>query len=112
MQLAQASQFTAERAMNRLNQMMLFFHFVGMTLGSSVPFANLVMSGLIAKAPPAEKATLGRFPPVMSRLGRIGLALLWLTGGFLVYTRWGGLAHLPWQFHVKLAAVVLLTFTT
>lgn len=98
--------------MNAVNQVLLFLHFLGMALGFSVSFGNIVMSGLIARATPAEAAVLGRFPPAVSRLGRIGLALLWITGVILVYTRWDGFAALPWQFQVKLAAVVLLTVTT
>jgi uncharacterized membrane protein len=89
----------------------LFLHFLGLALGLSVSFANLVMAGLLAKAAPPEKAVLSRFPPVMSQLGRIGVLLLWVTGVTLVYSKWGGFAALPWQFHVKLAAVVLLTIT-
>ena len=37
--------------------------------------------------------------------------LLWITGVALVYNKWGGFAILPWQFHAKLTAVVLLTVT-
>jgi hypothetical protein len=84
-----------DEPMNRVNQVVLFLHFVGMALGFSVSFGNMVMSSLIAKAAPADKATLGRFPPAMSKLGRIGLALLWVTGGFLVYTRWGWCCKSP-----------------
>lgn len=98
--------------MDSVNRVLLFFHFLGLALGFSVSFANMVMGGLISKATASEKAVLGRFPPIMSRLGRTGLALLWVTGAILVYTRWGGVAALPWQFDVKLAAVVLLTVTT
>jgi len=97
--------------LDTLNQVLLLLHFVGLALGFSVGITNMVMSGLIAKATPPEKAVLGRLPPNMSRIGRIGLALLWVTGFILVYTRWNGFATLPWQFHVKLAAVVLLTIT-
>lgn len=97
--------------MNRFHQVLLILHFVGLAMGLSVSFANLVMSRLIAKAPIPEKAVLGRFPPIMSRIGTIGLTLLWVTGLTMVYTRWGGFATLPWQFHVKLTAVVLLTIT-
>ena len=97
--------------MDILNQILLFLHFVGLTLGFSVSFANMVMGGLIAKAAPQEKGVLGRFPPLMSRLGTIGLVLLWVTGLTLVFTKWNGFAILPWQFHVKLSAVVLLTIT-
>jgi hypothetical protein len=97
---------------NTLNRVLLFLHFLGLALGFSVSFANIVMSSLVARAAPSEKPVLGRFPPMMSRMGTIGLTLLWITGGTLVYTKWGGFASLPWQFDVKLAAVVLLTITT
>ena len=78
-------------------------------MGLSTGFANMVMAGLVAKAPPAEKAILGRFPPAMSRIGVIGLALLWISGISIVMTRYGGFAILPRPFIVKLSAVVLLT---
>lgn len=98
--------------MSRVVQLLLFLHFLGLALGFAVSFGNMVMGSLIAKAAPPEKAVLGRFPPTMSKLGRIGLILLWVTGVALVYVKWGGFAGLPWTFHAKLTAVVLLTFTT
>ena len=47
----------------------------------------------------------------MSKVGRVGLLLLWLTGLTMLYTRWAGFDGMPWQFHVKLTGVVLLTIT-
>ncbi len=91
---------------------LLFLHFLGLALGFTAGFSNIVMSRLIVSAAPAEKAVLGRFPPAVSQLGRVGLALLWVTGFSMVYLRFGGFAALPWTFHVKLTAVVLLTLTT
>jgi hypothetical protein len=90
-----------------LFSILFILHLLGMAMGFSVSFAGLVMMGLIAKASPAEKPVLGRFPPAMMRVGDIGLILLWGTGLLLVYTRWGGFGTLPWQFHVKITAVVL-----
>ena len=98
--------------MNRTLQVLLFVHYLGLAMGFAVSFGNMVMGGLIARAAPAEKAVLGRFPPTMSKLGRIGLILLWASGVALVYLKWGGFASLSWEFYVKLAAVVLLTITT
>jgi hypothetical protein len=94
-----------------LNQLLLVLHFLGLAMGFSVGFSNIVMGTLIQKAPPAEKAVLGRFPLAMSRVGDIGLALLWVTGLTLTYTKWSGIGSLPWQFHAKLTAVVLLTLS-
>jgi uncharacterized membrane protein len=97
--------------MDGLNKVLLILHFVGLALGFSVSISNMVMLGLITKAAPSEKPVLSRFPPMMSKVGRIGLVLLWVTGLTMVYTKWGGFGVLPWQFHVKLTAVVLLSVT-
>jgi hypothetical protein len=91
---------------------LLFLHFLGLAMGFSTSFGNIVMAGLIDKAAPAERAVLGRFPPAMSRVGTIGIALLWASGLGMVMTKWGGLGNIgnmPWQFHVKLTLVVILT---
>jgi uncharacterized membrane protein len=72
----------------------------------------IVMSRLISKASPAELPALMRFPPMMSRVGAIGLALLWVTGLSMLFNKWGGFANIasmPWQFHVKLTLVVILS---
>lgn len=97
--------------MKTFNEFLRLLHFIGLALGLSVSFANMVMGGLIAGAAPPEKAVLGRFPPLMSRLGKVGLALVWVTGFVLVYTKWAGFATFGPLFWVKLAAVVLLTIT-
>jgi hypothetical protein len=92
-----------------LNKILLIVHFIGLAMGLSVTFANIVMAGLIHKAAPAEKPILGRFPLEMSRVGYIGLTLLWVTGITMVFTRWNGFQYLPPAFHIKFTAVVLLT---
>lgn len=95
--------------MTGFNETLLILHFLGLAMGLSVSIGNIVMLSLINKAAPPEKAILGRFPPAISRVGRVGLAILWLTGLTMVYTKWNGIGSLPWTFHVKLTAVVLLT---
>lgn len=92
-----------------LDQFLMVVHFLGLALGLSSGFANMVMAGLIAKAAPNEKAVLARFPPAMSRVGAVGLALLWGSGLAIVFTRYGTFSILPRPFIVKFAAVVLLT---
>lgn len=92
-----------------LDQFLVILHFLGLALGLSTGFANMVMAGLIAKASPQERSVLGRFPPAMARVGAVGLTLLWLTGLLIVYTRYGTFSIMPRTFIVKFAAVVLLT---
>ena len=94
--------------MNTVNEILLILHFVGLAMGLALPFSSMVMHGLLAKAAPAEQAVLERFPPAMSRVGDIGLMLLIVTGVTMVFTKYGGFTELPWQFRVKMAAVVLL----
>ena len=95
--------------MRAFSYTLLILHFFGLALGLSVSIANVVMLGVIAKAAPNERPALARFLPAMSRVGRAGLALLWATGFAMLYTRWNGFNGLPWTFHVKLTAVVVLT---
>ena len=92
-----------------LDSTLMVLHFLGLAMGLSTGFANMVMAGLIARAAPEEQAVLGRFPPAMSRVGAIGLMLLWGSGIAIVLTRYGTFAILPRPFIVKLSAVVLLT---
>jgi hypothetical protein len=92
-----------------LDYTLMVVHFLGLAVGLSTGFANMVMAGLIAKAAPQEKAVLGRFPPAMARVGAIGLAMLWASGIAIVLTRYGTFAILPRPFIIKLAAVVMLT---
>ena len=91
------------------DQFLVIIHFLGLAMGLSTGFSNMVMAGLIAKAAPNEKGILARFPPAMSRIGAIGLTLLWASGIAIVQTRYGGFAILPRTFIIKIAAVVLLT---
>jgi hypothetical protein len=95
--------------MSSFNQLLLVLHFIGLGMGLSVSFGNIVMLGLIGRAAPAERSILARFPPAISRVGQAGLALLWVSGATMAYTKWSGIGFMPWTFHVKLAAVVLLT---
>ena len=98
--------------MDTFIQILFVLHFVGLAMGLSVSFSNIIMSGLIEQSAPAEKGILARFPPLMSRLGNYGLALLWLSGLGLIHFKWGGLdniGNMPWHFHVKLLLVIFLS---
>ncbi len=95
--------------MTPYTEVLLILHFLGLAMGLSVSFANMVMGGLIARAEPSERAILGRFPSAMSRVGKAGIATLWLTGILLFLHRGTSFGAMPWQFHAKLTAVVLLT---
>jgi hypothetical protein len=95
--------------MDNVDRLLLILHFLGLGMGLSVGFSSMVMGALMGKSTPADQAVLARFPPAMSRVGDIGLATLWITGLTLLFSKWGGFGVMPWTFHVKLTAVVILT---
>src|SRR5689334_21775191 len=95
--------------MYRLFQLLLILHFLGLAMGFSVSFAGMVMGAMIARAKPEERPVLGRFLPMMSRVGDIGLVLLWGSGLSLLFWKWGGFANTPPTFHAKITLVVALT---
>jgi uncharacterized membrane protein len=88
---------------------LLILHFIGMAMAFSASFGMLVMNGLMNQAAPAERAVLGRFPPAIARVRDVGLLFLWVTGLWMLFGRWGGFGGLPWPFHAKITAVVLLS---
>jgi uncharacterized membrane protein len=95
-----------------LNQGLLILHFIGLAMGLSTGLSNIVMQRLIAKAAPSDVPVLMRFPPMMARVGSMGLGLLWITGLAMLFNKWGGFANIgnmPWQFHVKLTLVIILS---
>ncbi len=90
-------------------RVLLALHFLGLAMGFSAGFGNLVMAGLIAKAPASDRRALATFPPAIARIGDLGLVLLWLSGLTLVFVKWQGFGNIPPLFHAKLTAVVLMT---
>lgn len=88
---------------------LLTFHLLGLALGLSVPFSNMVLGSIAANASPEEQKAYAKFPPRMARVGDIGLALLWITGISMVFVKFGGFAGLPWTFNAKMVAVLVLT---
>lgn len=88
---------------------LVILHFIGLALGFASGFGNAVVAGIIAKAAPNERPILARVPPALGRLGVVGLALLWITGLTIVYTRYGTFSILPRTFIIKIGAVVLMT---
>jgi hypothetical protein len=97
-----------------MNTILLILHLLGLGAGFAVSIGNNLVMMLAAKAPPPEAAGLRRFPPIMARIGDVGLALLWITGLILLWTKYGGIAGVaalpnPEAFWAKIICVVLLT---
>ena len=92
-----------------MKQALLVLHLVGLAMGFSVTFANIVFAGLLAQGHAEDLATFRRFMPRMATVGNIGLVLMWITGPVLLFTKYDGFSGLSWTFHAKPLFVVLLT---
>ena len=95
-----------------MNTVLVILHLLGFGAGFAGSLGNNVVIMLVAKAPPAEAAGLRRFPMAMLPISDIGLALLWITGIVLLFTKYGGvggIGTLPWPFWAKITCVLLLT---
>ena len=62
-----------------------------------------------AGAPPDAARTLRGLGPMLANTSAVGLALMWVTGLVMVWSRWGGPGNLPGLFWVK--AIFILTLT-
>lgn len=86
----------------------LIFHFIGLAMALGTSFANLFLSRKLAKLPQEEATRLSLHTSVLVRMGQTGLALLILSGIFLLIPLWPTLSHCAF-FLTKLVLVVILT---
>jgi hypothetical protein len=91
-----------------MNYILLILHFLGFGAGMAASVGNFSIQQLMA-ASPGDRPALAKVPPVLARVGQVGLALLWVTGLIMVWSIWGGPGALGWAFWLKIACVVLLT---
>jgi hypothetical protein len=91
-----------------VNEILLMLHFFGLGAGFIAAAGNGIVASQIQRSP-ADAPVFSRLQPSFTRIGEIGLGLLWLTGIIMVWTRWGGPANLPGTFWIKFGCVVLLT---
>jgi len=92
-----------------MNTILLILHLLGFGAGFAASIGNNLVIMLLGKASPGEAAGLRRFPMAMMPISDIGLVLLWITGIILLFTKYGGVAGLPWSFWAKIVCVLLLT---
>ncbi len=92
-----------------MNDFILFLHFFGLMLGA----AGGLGSGILmrrALAMPADEAKVVRgLGPLLANVAHIGVAVLWVTGLILVWSKWDGFASLPQLFWVKAIFILSLT---
>jgi hypothetical protein len=91
-----------------VNQVLLILHLFGFGGGFGASLGNFIIGGLLA-ANPGDAPALNRMRLVLARVGQVAIAVLWLTGIILIWSKWGGPAYVPQLFWFKLILVVVLT---
>lgn len=92
-----------------MNDLILFLHFFGLMLGAAGGLGGGVVARRARTLPPDQAPVLRALGPSMARVALIGVALLWITGLILVWSKWTGIGSLPPLFWVKFAFVLVLT---
>jgi hypothetical protein len=91
-----------------MDDILLMLHFLGLGLG----FTGAVAGGLLLRAlmaSPGDAPVLMKLQPRFLRAGEVGLAILWITGPWMLFTRYNSGSGLPWTFWAKFLFVVGVT---
>ena len=90
-----------------MRDVMLIVHFIGLVMGLGTAFSHMFLGLAAAKMDAAEARKLHLQSFALSKMGHIGLALLILSGGYLMTPYWGMLTSTP-LLMLKLALVIVL----
>lgn len=78
-----------------MREVMLILHFIGLTMGLGTGFAHGFLGIAASKMSPDEATRFRMHSLVLSRMGHIGLALLIVSGLYLITPYWAMLPHSP-----------------
>ena len=92
-----------------MNAALLFLHFFGLMLGAAGGFASAIVMRRALTLPADEAKVLRGVGPILAKMSATGVAVLWVTGLILVWSKWGGIASLPDMFWVKAIFILSLT---
>jgi hypothetical protein len=90
-----------------MREVMLIFHFIGLTMALGTGFANLFLGMVASRLEPAERGSFMSKTMILGRMGQIGLGLLILSGFALATPYWQAIGSMP-TFIAKLTLVALL----
>jgi hypothetical protein len=81
-----------------MNDFILFLHFTGLMLGAAGGIASGALMRRAVGLPADQAATIRGLGPMLANISAAGVALLWLTGLILVWSKWDGFGSLPGMF--------------
>ncbi|HTE33938.1 MAG TPA: hypothetical protein VK666_26340 [Chryseolinea sp.] len=90
-----------------MREAMLVFHFIGLTMGLGTGFAHAFLGIAVAKMPADEATKFRLHSLVLGKMGHIGIALLVISGLYLITPYWKTLPSTPLLI-LKLALVIVL----
>lgn len=90
-----------------MREVMLIFHFIGLTMGLGTGFAHAFLGTVAAKMPPDEAKKFRLHSLVLSKMGHIGIAFLVISGLYMITPYWKILPSMPLLI-VKLSLVIVL----
>lgn len=90
-----------------MREVMLAFHFIGLAMGMGTGFAHAFLGSATKKMSPEEATKFRLHTLVLGNMGHIGIALLLISGFYLITPYWKVLSSMPWLI-VKLGLVAVL----
>lgn len=94
--------------MEILFKLVLWVHLVSIAIGGAASFGIPALLGLVAKAEPMQRPVFGQAIMRLAAIGRMGVALLIVTGVLMVSWKYGGVAELSYWFWLKMLLVLCL----
>jgi hypothetical protein len=90
-----------------IRDLFLIIHLIGLTMAVGTGFANLFLGVAASKLAPAERGSFMAKTMILVRMGQTGLALLILSGLYLIQPFMGAISNMP-TLIAKLSLVALL----
>ena len=91
------------------NYILLWLHFLGVTMGVGIGIAVSRVAPLAIATPTNQRGKLWPLAKSLSRLIAAGLGILLVTGPLMLWLKFGGTAGLGWSFWVKMVFVASTT---
>lgn len=78
-----------------MRDVMLITHFIGLAMGLGTSFAMLFLGMAASKMEPEERGKFMINASHVTKMGQIGILLLFLSGGYMMTPYWSQLSALP-----------------
>lgn len=95
-----------------MREIVLILHYVGLTMGVGTSFIMAATGRIASKMVPEERMRFMTNILVLRHLGQTGLALLILTGIYLIIPFWGILGDMPYIIAKLVLVAVLVVIVT